>query len=624
MNHKIDSGIINRSRLYRRSNFALHLKLLITLLLASSVIHAQATDYFPFNQTMRSVYFTYYYTIWGLSSSSYGLHVEMGIVKDTLAGGRRYYAFSDDMLVSQGPSNLSFYRMGEDMKFYFLSPQGEKLMFDFSDTSKITYQAYIPDITEPVAVTREQTVNGVELKFSFRYVNQTRWFKFRKGLGFFARNFWISNGRGYSEEEVYLAEFFMTGAAGDTIKYTSNKKPEFKEQSYQWLSDRAVKLRTVVKHLYYPYYTLAGVKVPYIEKVSVEYRYARPKDSTAIQTVTLQKLNDTLSFELALDTVKLWQGYSFLYRFRATTRGIYPTSAVYPANNSYYRVTYTNPDTGFTLIHPFTAIRYDKFKVKPGTDPVLVGEYELIVYGDTLVAGTSYRIYQFGGKRYYAKLIPVSGASEYYEKEGGKLVFAGKDSLPAFANKTGRFRMGALDSLSFSYERMNHTYGVSANLRRYEQSNGNEFVMILRNVGPVQFQVHADSSAPGEYTLYKTNRIVYGGKEVYADFVIVNPPVVVKPKGIRIDQNYPNPVVPGSSGSGSGATTIRFYSDQDAMAELQFFTTSGELIYHASKETKAFEENSFVLNAINLPSGVYIYRITVGDKTETKKMLVVR
>lgn len=618
------SGDKERNSLSPRIKVFFHLKLLITLLLASSFIHAQATDYFPFNQTMRSVYFTYYYTIWGLSSSSYGLHVEMGIVKDTLAGGRRYYAFSDDMLVSQGPSNLSFYRMGEDMKFYFLSPQGEKLMFDFSDTSKITYQAYIPDITEPVAVTREQTINGVELKFSFRYVNQTRWFKFRKGLGFYARNFWISNGRGYSEDEVYLAEFIMTGAAGDTIKYTSNKKPEFKEQSYQWLSDRAVKLRTIVKHIYYPYITLAGVRIPYIEKVSVEYRYARPKDSTAIQTVTAQNLNDTLSFEMALDTVKLWQGYSFLYRFKATTRGIYPTSAVYPADNSLYRIAYTNPDTGFTLIPPFTAIRYSKFKVKPGIDPVSVGEDELIIYGDTLVAGTSYRIYQFGGKRYYAKLIPVSGASEYYEKAGGNLIFAGKDSLPRFVSHTGKFRVAQLDSLSFNYERMNHTYGVSANLRRYEQSSGNEFVMILQNVGPVQFQMHSDSSAPGEYTLYKANRIVYGGKEVYADFVIVDPSVVVNPKGIMLYQNYPNPVVPGSSGSGSGATTIKFYSDQDATAELQLFTTSGELIYSATKATKASEANSFVLNAINLPSGIYIYRITVGDKTGTKKMLVVR
>jgi len=89
MNKMIDSGIINRSRLYRRSNFALHLKLLIVLLLASSVIYAQATDYFPFNQTMRSVYFTYYYTTWGSSRTSYGLHVEMGIVKDTFAGIRR-------------------------------------------------------------------------------------------------------------------------------------------------------------------------------------------------------------------------------------------------------------------------------------------------------------------------------------------------------------------------------------------------------------------------------------------------------------------------------------------------------------------------------------------------------
>ncbi|MBO6794816.1 MAG: S8 family peptidase [Balneolaceae bacterium] len=85
----------------------------------------------------------------------------------------------------------------------------------------------------------------------------------------------------------------------------------------------------------------------------------------------------------------------------------------------------------------------------------------------------------------------------------------------------------------------------------------------------------------------------------------------------QLFQNYPNPFNP--------ATTISYQVPQNARVSLEVFDINGRLVktlinnevQHAGVYSRRFNSNV-------LSSGVYFYRLSVGDQVETKKMLLIK
>ncbi len=84
----------------------------------------------------------------------------------------------------------------------------------------------------------------------------------------------------------------------------------------------------------------------------------------------------------------------------------------------------------------------------------------------------------------------------------------------------------------------------------------------------------------------------------------------------KLYQNYPNPFNP--------ATKIKFYLPGDAKVKLDIFNVLGEHISTVVNREieKGFHE--YLFNAINLPSGVYYYKLTFNNYTESKMMILVK
>ncbi len=80
-----------------------------------------------------------------------------------------------------------------------------------------------------------------------------------------------------------------------------------------------------------------------------------------------------------------------------------------------------------------------------------------------------------------------------------------------------------------------------------------------------------------------------------------------------VKQNAPNPF--------SDKTEIAFSSPQNTDVELKVYNVVGSVVY---KNTIKAEKgaNTITVNANTLSSGVYIYSLTNGDKTITKRMIV--
>ncbi|HLC83630.1 MAG TPA: T9SS type A sorting domain-containing protein, partial [Bacteroidia bacterium] len=80
-----------------------------------------------------------------------------------------------------------------------------------------------------------------------------------------------------------------------------------------------------------------------------------------------------------------------------------------------------------------------------------------------------------------------------------------------------------------------------------------------------------------------------------------------------VDQNSPNPF--------SESSEIRFSSVDNSNVEFKVFNMLGAVIYNKNFKT-AKGVNTIKIEANSFAPGVYIYSITSGEKTITKRMIV--
>lgn len=90
----------------------------------------------------------------------------------------------------------------------------------------------------------------------------------------------------------------------------------------------------------------------------------------------------------------------------------------------------------------------------------------------------------------------------------------------------------------------------------------------------------------------------------------------ITPSEFILNQNYPNPFNP--------ETTIEFSIPQDEFVNLAIYDLSGREIEKIISENLIAGNYSVNWKAINLPSGIYIFRMSSGNFNMSKKMLLVK
>jgi hypothetical protein len=101
------------------------------------------------------------------------------------------------------------------------------------------------------------------------------------------------------------------------------------------------------------------------------------------------------------------------------------------------------------------------------------------------------------------------------------------------------------------------------------------------------------------------------------DFVSdVDPIAEVVPSDYSLEQNYPNPFNP--------STTINFSIPVAGFVTLDIYNAIGQKVASLVNETKSAGNYSVDFNASTLTSGIYFYKISSGNFTETKKMILMK
>ena len=88
------------------------------------------------------------------------------------------------------------------------------------------------------------------------------------------------------------------------------------------------------------------------------------------------------------------------------------------------------------------------------------------------------------------------------------------------------------------------------------------------------------------------------------------------PNSYALDQNFPNPFNP--------ATKINFSIPVEAFVSLDVYNSIGQRVATLVNETKTAGTYEVNFNAANLSSGIYFYKLTSGNFTETKKMILMK
>ena len=121
-----------------------------------------------------------------------------------------------------------------------------------------------------------------------------------------------------------------------------------------------------------------------------------------------------------------------------------------------------------------------------------------------------------------------------------------------------------------------------------------------------------DITKSGNYN-YRLKQIDNDGTFEYSKIVSVN---VSLPENYYLSQNYPNPFNP--------ETRIDFSIPQKQMVALRIYNTIGEQVAELLNEEKDAGSYSVTFNGSNLPSGIYIYRLSTQNTVLIKKMTLLK
>ncbi|RPI75621.1 MAG: T9SS C-terminal target domain-containing protein [Ignavibacteriales bacterium] len=121
------------------------------------------------------------------------------------------------------------------------------------------------------------------------------------------------------------------------------------------------------------------------------------------------------------------------------------------------------------------------------------------------------------------------------------------------------------------------------------------------------------SNTNAEKIAYRLKQFDFNGSFTFSDIVYVEN---VVPLNFGLLQNFPNPFNP--------ATVIKFNLPQDEFVSLKVFNSLGKEVANLIDEKRSAGIHQINFEAAELSSGIYYYKLSAGNFSETKKMLLIK
>lgn len=292
------------------------------------------------------------------------------------------------------------------------------------------------------------------------------------------------------------------------------------------------------------------------------------------------------------DEDELW----FNYQVTSTTKG--DTATLDDMDTTPWQTMFD-----VTITYPFTGGQYSSFSWSQDTLPTAM---IVIVY------------FQFPGGK-----VPV----EYNVNTGGQLIDPDliDYSLPVEMGEiVGVYNLNGItlswetisevDNLGFEISRFKEQKDLSGKLGEYEKISDLIEGAGNSSVGKQYTFVDSDVKTNKIYT-YRINQLSTNGTVEDTYYIMVSTKV---PESIELNQNYPNPFNP--------ETKIIYTLPEQSHVKLKIYNILGKEIRTLIDETKGANVHTAVWdgrdgNGVNVPSGIYFYKLEAGKNVQVKKMM---
>lgn len=151
--------------------------------------------------------------------------------------------------------------------------------------------------------------------------------------------------------------------------------------------------------------------------------------------------------------------------------------------------------------------------------------------------------------------------------------------------------------------------------RSQDGVNFNDLYFIGGNGTSTQRNIYSytDNDVTFGVYYYRLKQIDMDGTVNYLNVVNVD---LGSPKSFLLEQNFPNPFNP--------STTISWQSPESGFQTLKVYDMLGNEVATLLNDFKEAGKHSVVFNAENLPSGLYLYKLSIGNFSTVRKMLLMK
>jgi photosystem II stability/assembly factor-like uncharacterized protein len=239
------------------------------------------------------------------------------------------------------------------------------------------------------------------------------------------------------------------------------------------------------------------------------------------------------------------------------------------------------------------------------------GNHDYIYFGTT-----NSRIYKgIDGQNWVAQptvqtdILTIS----FYDSLGG---FAGGTTGGMFTSNGGVnwgnygpvIGSGSINGMAYTHEGMYYTRGSSV----YFSPTGYVFTAATTQTGTYNHLTSPRTISSNNIWAIRNN----GGISKFTSSVGINPISTEVPSKYSLSQNYPNPFNP--------TTKIKFAITKLSEVKIVVFDAMGREVQTLVNEKLQAGTYETTFDGSQLTSGVYFYKISSGDFSETKKMLMVK
>jgi hypothetical protein len=167
-----------------------------------------------------------------------------------------------------------------------------------------------------------------------------------------------------------------------------------------------------------------------------------------------------------------------------------------------------------------------------------------------------------------------------------------------------------------------YTYNVYAFVSGHYAflANSHSGLQILDVSNPALPTLVGSYNAPGACDVYVSGDYTYIVDSSSLQILRFTPTGIEEgnrlPSDVSLSQNYPNPF--------NGQTTISYSLPKASDVRLDIFDILGRKIETPQKGPQDVGEHSIIWNASDKPSGIYFYRLRVGERDDIGKMVLIK